>query len=197
MNNIPLFPLNTVLFPEGLLPLRIFEPRYLDMVSECLKTKTGFGVCLISQGHEVGGAASIHDIGTLAGIIDFQSRDDGLLGITVEGSRRFRVLSTTVSQNQLLRADVELLDHQEDLALPVEYQLLSDMLRQILEKFGLEFKDEHERFSDPYWIGSRLAELLPLELPDRQTLLEMDQPVDRLGYLQDLIAGMDIEDQQN
>ena len=84
---IPLFPLNTVLFPDGLLPLRIFEPRYVDMISECLKSGTGFGVCLISDGQETGQAASIYEIGTLANIVDFQTEEDGLLGITVLGGK--------------------------------------------------------------------------------------------------------------
>ncbi|MDX1518916.1 MAG: LON peptidase substrate-binding domain-containing protein [Gammaproteobacteria bacterium] len=192
--NIPLFPLNTVLYPDGLLPLRIFEPRYLDMISECLKSKRGFGICLISQGKETGRPPKIHPVGTLATIVDFQTNDDGLLGITVAGGRRFRVLNTSVSNNQLLRGEVETLDHQEDEILPAQYQLLSNMLRQVLEKFDLEYGDQHERLQDPYWVGSRLAELLPIELADRQKLLEMDGPVERLDYLQRLIADMEIED---
>jgi len=190
---IPLFPLNAVLFPEGVMPLRIFEPRYLDMVSECLKTRTDFGVCLIDSGNEAGEVARIHDVGTLASIVDFQTNEDGLLGITVVGGQRFRVITTMVSDNQLLRGEVESMDHQDDQLLPVQYQLLSDMLRQVLEKFGLEYVDEHERLNDPYWVGSRLAELLPVELTDRQKLLEMDDPMQRLEYLQNLIARMDLE----
>ena len=110
---------------------------------------------------------------------------------------RIRVLNTTVGQNQLLRGEVETLEHQDDLQLPVEYQLLSDMLRQILEKFGIEYEDQHERLQDPYWVGSRLAELLPLDLTDKQTLLEMDEPNERLARLQNIIAKMEIEDQKS
>ncbi len=190
---IPLFPLNMVLFPDGLLPLRIFEPRYLDMVSECLRGGSDFGICLIRAGREAGEVASIFDIGTLARIIDFNSNDDGTLGITVTGEQRFRVISTSVDDHHLLRGEVELLDHQDDLQLPAQYQLLSDMLRQVLEKFGLEYADQHECLADPYWVGSRLAELLPLELKDRQDLLEIDDPLERLARLQNLIAHMDLE----
>lgn len=193
MIKIPLFPLNAVLFPDGLMPLRIFEPRYLDMISECLKTGSGFGVCLINSGSETGEAVRIYDIGTLASIVDFQTNEDGLLGITVAGGQRFRVITTMLSDNQLLRGEVECMDHQDDQLLPVQYQLLADMLRQVLEKFGLEFVDEHERLNEPYWVGSRLAELLPVELTDRQKLLEMDDPIQRLEYLQNLIARMDLE----
>ena len=89
--NIPLFPLSTVLFPEGELKLRLFEPRYLDMVSECLRMDTGFGICLISAGKEAGQAAEFFSLGTYARIIDFEQMSDGLLGINVRGERRFRV----------------------------------------------------------------------------------------------------------
>lgn len=167
------------------------------MISECLKSGSGFGVCLISDGQETGQAASIYEIGTLANIVDFQTEEDGLLGITALGDNRIRVLSTTVGQNQLLRGEVVTLEHQDDLQLPVEYQLLSDMLRQILEKFGIEYEDQHERLQNPYWVGSRLAELLPLDLTDKQTLLEMDEPNERLARLQNIIAKMEIEDQKS
>src|SRR3569833_51867 len=92
--HIPLFPLNTVLFPGGILPLRIFEPRYMEMVSVCMKEQSGIGVCLILSGKEVGEAATTNDVGTFVRIIDWDQRDDGMLGITVQGEQRFRVLSS-------------------------------------------------------------------------------------------------------
>ena len=191
---LSIFPLTgAVLFPGLQLPLHIFEPRYLDMVSECLKSKKPFGVCLIKNGQEAGDVAEIYPVGTLASIIDFETNDDGILGITAAGGQRFKVLESEVSKNKLLRGEVELLDHVDDLILPVEYQLLSDMLRKILEKFELEYADQHERLNEPYWVGSRLAELLPLELNEKQELLEMDDPVKRLNYLQNLIASMEIK----
>ncbi len=192
MKSVPLFPLNTVLFPEGVLPLRIFEPRYTDMISECLKSDSGFGVCLIDEGNEVGQAATIHKVGTLARIIDFQREEDGLLGITTIGTERILVLDQAIDDNQLLRGDVRLLDEIDDVVMPVEFELLADMLRQILEKFEIEYADQHERLRDTYWVGSRLAELLPLELTNRQHILEIDDPVERLHYLQKIIARMDI-----
>ena len=99
MENIPLFPLHTVLYPHGRMPLRIFEPRYVDMVSECMKTGRGFGVCLIRQGSETGPAATCFNTGTYAEIIDFSRQADGLLTITIEGKRRFKVLQTGVQNN--------------------------------------------------------------------------------------------------
>ena len=91
---VPLFPLNTVLFPGGVLPLRIFEPRYLDMVSDCLKSDTGIGVVLIKDGAETGKAADTYDTGTLSGISYWHKRPDGILGVTLKGDQRFRILST-------------------------------------------------------------------------------------------------------
>ena len=102
MTTVPLFPLNSVLFPGGMLPLRIFEPRYLDMVSECMRSDSCFGVCLIRDGKEVVKAASCFDIGTLARIVDWDQRDDGLLGITVKGESRVRILGRDVRENKRL-----------------------------------------------------------------------------------------------
>ena len=134
MLTIPLFPLNTVLFPEGILPLRIFEPRYLDMVSECLRTNSGFGVCLITEGTEAGGVADCHEIGTLACIIDWHKREDGLLGITAQGIERFRILKKHVRPNQLLEGNVEFIDEDDMEEIPVEYQL---MLSLVLSPYNL------------------------------------------------------------
>ena len=184
MTTIPLFPLNTVLFPEGLLPLRIFEPRYVDMVSECFRSGSGFGVCLIREGKETGQAAECYDIGTLAHIIDWDQGDDGLLGITSQGEERFRILAKRIQPNQLLVGDIELIDECDDEVLPVEFQLMSDLLRSIVEKFELPYRSEHENFMDACWVGYRLAELLPIEPKDKQMLLEIDNPVQRLEKLQ-------------
>ena len=95
---LPLFPLHTVLFPGGLLPLRIFESRYLDMISDCLRNDRGFGVCLISAGREVGDGAECFDVGTLARIQDWDSTPDGLLGIIARGEQRFDSLDELKSQ---------------------------------------------------------------------------------------------------
>ena len=107
--SIPLFPLNAVLFPGGPLSLRIFEPRYLDMVSHCLKTDSAFGVCLIQDGKEAGPAAVPHSIGTLARIIDWDKLPEGLLGIVVLGSHRFVIESTEIGNNQLVSGTVKVL----------------------------------------------------------------------------------------
>ena len=187
MNTIPLFPLNTVLFPQGILQLRIFEPRYLDLVSESLRAGSVFGICLIIRGSEVGAPAECHDIGTLAHILDWGSSDNGLLSVTIQGSRRFRILEKRIRKNLLMEGDVELIDENEDEELPVEYQLISDLLRQIGDRFKLPHLGEHEKYLDAGWVGCRLAEVLPFELSDKQSLLETDDPVQRLQQIQQML----------
>jgi hypothetical protein len=194
MLTIPLFPMNTVLFPGGMLPLKIFEARYLDMISECLRAGKQFGVCLISCGKEVGAAAECYEIGTLAEIVDWDRRDDGLLEIVVEGKQRFRLLEQRERANHLAEGDVQLIDDDDCEELPVQYQLLSDLLRQIAEKFELSYQSDHEKFEDAVWVGYRLSEVLPLESEERQALLEIDNPVNRLQQIQDAIEDVTIEE---
>ncbi|MCH8079123.1 MAG: LON peptidase substrate-binding domain-containing protein [Proteobacteria bacterium] len=194
MLTIPLFPMNTVLFPGGTLPLKIFEARYLDMVSECLRSGQQFGICLISSGKEVGGSAKCYEIGTLAKIVDWDRRDDGLLEIVVEGRQRFRLLEQRERANHLAEGDVQLIDDDDCEELPVQYQLLSDLLRQIAEKFELSYQLDHEKFEDAVWVGYRLSEVLPLESEERQALLEINNPVNRLQHIQDAIEDVTIEE---
>lgn len=187
MNNIPLFPLNTVLFPEGVLPLRIFEPRYLDMISEAMRNQSEFGVCLISRGHEAGEPADCHEIGTFANIVDWDQGEDGLLNITVKGGKRFRIKDKRVRENRLIEGDLEIIDDADAEEVPVEYQLLSDLLRQIADKFDLKHLNREDKYQDANWVGCRLAELLPFELNDKQELLEMHDPLRRLGRIQSML----------
>ena len=194
MLTIPLFPLNTVLFPDGILPLRIFEPRYLDMVSECMRSNSGFGVCLICEDPEFGGVADCYEIGTLACIIDWDNRDDGLLGITAQGIERFRILTKHVRSNQLLEGNVEFIDEDDPEEIPVEYQLMADLLRKIVEKFELPYQSEHEKFMDAGWVGCRLSEILPIEPDVRQLLLEMNDPILRLKKLQSALEHVNTDE---
>ena len=180
---IPLFPLHNVLFPGGVLPLRIFEPRYLEMISTCMKEGTGFGIALILSGHEVGEAAKTYDIGSYARIIDWNMRDDGLLGISVQSEGRFRILSSVVRPNQLIHAEVELLEEQQAQNLPQEYNAAADLLRDIINKVGGHYAELEPRYDDPLWVSGRLAELLPIELLQKQHLLQMDDPLQRLERL--------------
>lgn len=189
---IALFPLHTVLFPGGPLPLRVFEPRYLQMIGDCLKSDSCFGVCLISDGREVGDAATPHGVGTTARIVDWHQRHDGLLGITAQGERRFRVLSRDVQRNQLTIAKVEMLPEDGELELPAKYLPLSDLLHRLVDQAGHYYAGLPRRFGDAAWVGYRLSELLPLSLPRKQYLLEMEDPIARLEQLFSLLEGMEI-----
>lgn len=176
---VPLFPLHTVLFPGGPLPLRIFEPRYLAMVSECLRTDTEFGVVLITQGGETGKAAASHEVGCLARIADWDQGDDGLLAIRAVGTRRFRVRRRRVAADQLVRAEVEPMVEPVSPAVPDRYRAQADWVAEVLPRLepyaGIEPED------DAGWLANRLAELLALKVSQRQTLLEMDDPGARLS----------------
>lgn len=187
---VSLFPLHTVLFPEGPLPLRIFEPRYIDMVSACLKDDRPFGVALISGGSEVGEAAFTHRIGTLARIVDWHTRHDGLLGITCVGGQRFRIRDQRIEPNQLVRAQVELLPAAASLSLPADYYPLADLARNLMGRVGRWYEGLPTRFDDAAWVGYRLAELLPFPLRDKQPLLQLHDPLRLLERLSELLSDL-------
>ena len=133
---IPLFPLNTVLFPGGSLPLRIFEQRYLDMAAACMKDELPFGICLIATGEEAGSIAEPHLVGTLARVVDWEMEQLGLLQVTARGEQRFRIISKAVGPNNLLQAEVELIDDDGPLPVPHERQRLVHLLRRIAGEFA-------------------------------------------------------------
>ena len=145
---MPLFPLNTVLFPGGPLRLRIFEPRYLDMVSRCMREDSGFGVALIVAGREAGGAAQTVEIGTLARIVDFEQLDDGLLGITARGERRFRILHVHQESDGLNVCQVEWRDDEARAEVPPEHAVLAELLRRALEQIGPAYGDVTPAYED-------------------------------------------------
>ena len=182
---IPLFPLNMVLFPGGPLPLRIFEPRYLDMVSMCMKHNMGFGVVLIREGAESGEAAEFFNIGTLTRILDFDQLEDGLLGISCCGERKLRVLSHRVRSDQLIIGQVELQPREARVPVPEDYISLSEFLSKLLQRQELQalVRLISEDWDSAAWVGSRLAELLPLEPAAKQGLLELQDPLQRLYML--------------
>jgi Lon protease-like protein len=184
---IPIFPLNTVLFPGGALPLRIFESRYLDMVTQCMKQDSGFGICLIREGKEVGQAARVHDYGTFGTISYFQNLPDGLLGITVRGEQRFEVLSTYVEPNQLTMARVRFVDNETAMAIPAQYRRVSDILCDMIQQLGPPYSTLPADYDDAVWVSNRLAELLPLEVSLKQMLLQENDPVKRLSRIHDIL----------
>jgi Lon protease-like protein len=180
--SIALFPLNIVLFPDGPLPLRIFETRYVDMVRRCMRGDLNFGVVLIREGGEVGPAQTF-DVGTLARITDFDQLPDGLLGLSCVGERRFRVVKRSVQTDGLNVADVEWLAMEPTVPVPERHARLADLLRSVLPQLGEVYTDIEMRLDDAAWVGHRLAEILPIPLPEKQTYLEMDDPIQRLELL--------------
>ena len=182
MNSIALFPLNIVLFPDGPLPLRIFETRYLDMVRRCMRETRGFGVVLIREGREVGPAETF-DVGTMASIVDFHQLADGFLGLSCVGQQRFRIRSRSRQADGLNLAEVGWLAPEPVVAVPARHARLSELLKNVLPQLGEVYTDIKMRLDDAAWVGHRLAEILPIPLTDKQSCLELDDPVQRLDVL--------------
>jgi Lon protease-like protein len=189
-HEVPLFPLNTVLFPGGPLLLRIFEPRYLDMVAERMRNEQPFGVCLIRDGQEAGQPAIPHEVGTFARIVDFQQYEDGLLGITALGEGRFRVRSLRTQPDQLVIGDVEPLSAEPGVSLSVAHANIPELVETLLERTGPLYADVPKRFDDPTWLGFRLAEVLPIPLARKQGFLELDNATLRLDQIADVLKVM-------
>lgn len=182
---LPLFPLNTVLFPQCPLDLQIFEARYLDMISRCMKQGEGFGVVCILEGGEVGEAAGrFSAIGCEARICDFQQRPNGLLGIRVEGGRRFRVRHAQVLPDQLTVAEVDWLEEAAEQSLGLEHADLLALLEALAEHPLIAALGMSGAVSDQAALANRLAYLLPLALEQKLQLLDLDTPQARLSQLQ-------------
>ncbi|RNF81897.1 LON peptidase substrate-binding domain-containing protein [Montanilutibacter psychrotolerans] len=187
--SLGLFPLHAVLLPGASLGLRVFEARYLDLVRECGRHGRGFGICLILAGDEAGDPATAAAFGTEALIEDFGQGDDGLLTLRVRGARRFHVRRVRVRDNGLQVAEVEWCDEASDEPVLPEHGLLASMLEHVLERTGGEHAAApRARFDDAAWVGWRLAELLPLHDSQRQALLQVDDPHERLQQLLRLVS---------
>ncbi len=184
---IALFPLNTVLFPGGPLPLRIFEPRYVDMVGRCMRDGQGFGVVLIRAGAETG-PADFHEVGTLARVVDFAQLPEGLLGLATIGHERFRVRAHHRQGDGLNVGEVEWLDDEPSADLPEEFEHLGQVLEKLLPELGEQYSHVVSKPRDASWVGYRLAEILPLTAESRQFCLELERPLERLRLLDALIS---------
>ena len=180
---VPLFPLSTLLFPDGLLALKIFEARYLDMVRGCMRDGGQFGVVLIKDGQEVGAAAQVHAVGTLAAIVNWDMQPGELLHIDVAGGAKFRVLDTQVQADQLLLGEVQTLAAEPVQAVPQNYAYMATLLQDLLPRINPLYRSRELHFSDAAWVGGRFAELLPLHPTEKQKLLELDDPGVRLRML--------------
>lgn len=193
LEELPLFPLQTVLFPRAPLPLRIFEARYLEMVRECGRTGSGFGVILIEP-TEDGQPARHASVGTEAVIEDFSTMDDGLLGIQARGARRFRIHSTSARDNGLLIGQVEWLAAEPARSVGPQYAALDSLYREIVVQVAhVELPDvDGDNASQ---LGMALASILPLEPAQAQELLAVTDPIDRLRALCWLLAPESDEDE--
>jgi len=184
---LALFPLNTVLFPGGRLPLRIFETRYMDMAKACLKDDAPFGVCLIVQGKEVGEPALPAPVGTLARIGEWDMPQLGVLQVVARGEQRFRILERRVRPGGLAVASIEILPDEPDAPVPDACATCVRLLERIIEQHAGLLEPPH-RLDSAAWVGARLAELLPLPLAAKQELLELSDARARLERLNALIG---------
>lgn len=184
----PLFPLNTVLFPGCILDLQIFEARYLDMVSACMRRGQGFGVVTLLDGQEVGEAARrFSALGCETLIRDFQQRPNGLLGIRVEGGRRFRVGEVGVQADQLTLAEVTWLGEAEDAPLLAEHADLAALLGALAEHPLVAGLKMGGVVAGQQALANQLAYLLPFGTEQKLRLLQLDTPLHRLEQIQILL----------
>jgi uncharacterized protein len=187
MPQIALFPLNTVLFPGGLLPLRIFETRYVDMVGRCTRENETFGVVLVENGSDTERQVATATIGTSARIVDFQTLEDGLLGILCHGERRFRIHARSQRPDGLNCAEIEWLEQAGRVCVPERLQSVVPLLREALGQLKTIGRFMEPDYEDACWVGYRLAELLPLDQNLLQRLLQSDDAVARLDLLSPLL----------
>lgn len=196
---IPLFPLQSVLFPGGRLPMRIFEQRYMDMAKVCLKESASFGICLIARGEEVaragGKAAEPHAVGTLAHIADWDMQQLGVLNIIAQGGERFRLLRHWTEESGLLRGEVEMMTAPTVLPVPGAYARLVPLLRAIVGEMAAGAPNAPampHRFFDAGWLGMRYAEVLPIPVAAKQKLLEIEDSIDRLEIIYRFLESKDL-----
>lgn len=192
LETIPLFPLGSVLFPRGRMPLQVFEPRYLDLVSSCLKSESGFGVPWLREGSEVYQPNQEVDprlaqVGTYAKIVDWNSLPNGLLGITIEGEKKFRLLSSYQADDHLHMAEVEWIEEEPVIALPQQSLEMKELLDQLLQHPHIERLNLNPIVEDVSTLGFLLTQFLPIAESSKFSLLALPDPVQRLHLLTDLL----------
>jgi Lon protease-like protein len=190
--SLPLFPLRTVLFPGGVLPLKIFEQRYIDLAKTCLRDELPFGICLITRGDEVATPdftpPEFATIGTVARITTWEMPQLGILHVATTGGARFRVHKHAVEASGLVVADVASLAPEAATPLPEKHAPLAKLLELIATRIGPQNFPATTEYGDASWVGYRLAELLPLPLSIKQSMLEINEPAMRLDVLSQFLA---------
>lgn len=192
MDEIALFPLRAVLLPGGRIPLQIFEARYLDLVSRCMKGESRFGIVRITEGHEVilaqgGRPPAIEAVGTEAGIVDWDGLPGGRLRITVEGGRRFRVGACREAADRLLLAEVEWLPDARPVPLASDFPHLQEIMAGLAEHPALARLGVDGAPADGARLAYQLAQYLPLDEADRQAVLVQDEPLEGLAFLDRIV----------
>lgn len=197
METIPLFPLNSILFPKGRVSLQIFESRYVDMIRQCLKDQTGFGVVLIESGSEVvhkGQKLDIHRVGTYSNVVDWNQLPNGLLGITVEGHTTFRIIESWREESDLCKAEVVYRENDSVDSGPIDvgeqFQEYVELLQGLSRHPAIEELKLDISFENLREIAWRLSEFLPISNRDKQALLELTDPFDRLEQIELYINSM-------
>lgn len=184
---LPLFPLNTVVFPGGRLSLRVFEQRYLDMVKHAIANDAPFGICAIREGAETGTPAVPHAVGTLVRVTDWDMPETGILHIDTRAQERFVIRDLRTEPSGLIVGAVDAVSSEPPVAVPDDVGLAVEILRHIVAEYGdAHFPAPHE-FDNAVWVGYRLSEVLPLKLSTRQNLLEMNDAVTRLRILAEFL----------
>ena len=184
-----LFPLHTILFPGGMLPLQIFEQRYLGLIKDCMKQETGFVTVLISEGKEVGAAPQIYSTGCYVEIIDWESLPNGLLGITIQAKYRVRLSKCSVRDDGLLLAETSPFEstlesvQQDEGALPEVFEPLADTLKQLMQHPFAQHYQEAVDYNNVTDVCFRLSELLPIDNRQKQQLLETETAQQMLDLL--------------
>ncbi|MEW6131830.1 MAG: LON peptidase substrate-binding domain-containing protein [Pseudomonadota bacterium] len=181
VRRLPLFPLSTVLFPGGRMPLRIFEQRYMDLAKSCLADDASFGICAIRQGGEVGEPAIPYAVGTEGRIVEWDMPQPGMFHVVVEGMQRYIARNWAAQPNGLLVAEVEAVSTEKTCPVPEDLRLCGEVLKYLLTEHRIE--PEQTDYEDAVWVGCRLSELLPFKLSVKQDLLEMNDSLARLRII--------------
>ncbi|HSW06254.1 LON peptidase substrate-binding domain-containing protein [Aquabacterium sp.] len=193
---LPLFPLQTVLFPGGALSLKVFEARYLDLVSRCMRENSPFGVVCLNQGSEVrstgGERVRFEAVGVLARLQDVDAEQTGILRVRCLGAQRFRVGPPRQQDDGLWFAGVDLIDADATVAPPAELAPTVVALTNAIESLRTQ---GHLPFIEPFqmddagWVANRWCEILPISLAAKQKLMELEEPTLRLKLVDEFLRG--------
>ena len=183
--DIPIFPLKSIILPGGQFPLRIFERRYLDMTRNCLKNNTGFVIALTKKDSDY--ITSVYDYASYVEIVDWSQLDGGLLGITVEGKNIIKLDNYKLDEGNLLIGSGKEIETGLDYLIPQKYQILSKFYKKIYPEIKSYIFHNKPKYNDANWVGFRLIECLPIQLNDKADLISMSEPLDRLERILHII----------